>query len=158
MSNKGPKWSGDSVRALFMVVRGKVERAYGLDDRGLEEECGKRIELERFKGRSMEIKREAVLDWIWSTAHLALEGTRVAVEEPTRNVVVDVESELMKVVELLKRNGSATEGGIRNALFEKNKKIVPDVLEYGYVMGKLKKTRLASGMEVIVVVEEGGKV
>src|SRR2546423_12842765 len=109
---RGPKWSDDGVRTLLMVVRGNIEALGSMDDRKLDEECAKRERLVKLVGKSAEVKRQALYEWHWK---YAVDGDLVE-EAREEKIAISLDAELERVVHLLKTNGSATDGGIRNLL------------------------------------------
>lgn len=154
---KGPKWSEEGVRALLSVVKSKLEMIGEMDDVRLDKECAKRMELEAYVGKNKEMKYAVLCEWTWQHA---LDGglspaLAPAVESGLKTAkpgVTDAETELGKVLDLLKNHGSATDGGIRNTLFRGNEKVFELVMDYGYKTGKIKKDKTTSGTEIITAV------
>jgi len=145
---KGPKWSNEGVRALMLVVRSRLEAVDGMGDEQLDTECKKRFELERYVGKNKDMKATALKEWIWKHSIDGDVGEIVESAKPLEEEV-NLEEELKKVVELLRINGTATDGGIRNLLFLKKDKVCERVLEYGFSTGKIKRTKTLSGTEII---------
>ena len=147
--SKGPRWSEDSVKSMLMVLRSKLEALVDMSDERMDRECGSRLELEKYIGKSRQIKLLALQDWTWGHATgVSVEIVDKVQAQPKGPVVLD--DELEKVLKLMKeRGGSATDGGIEKHVFEGDVELSKLVIEHGITSGKIKKVKMASGMEVI---------
>jgi hypothetical protein len=148
---KGPKWSDAGVRELVQCLRIRLEAVDMMSEERLEKECRSRgLVIEKEDDRATMLK-----DWFWdNVVGDSLQERLVEKENEVREVKqpVLIDPELEKVVELLKKEHTATEGGIKNALFVNREKVFKAVMDHGLATGKIRRIKTTSGMEMIVLV------
>ena len=104
---RGQKWSDEGVKALLVVLKGKLEEVEGMSEERLNGECGKRVELKRYVGESRKIREQALKEWLWLNTMNG--GIQVVRDVKVSVTPVSIEDELEKVVKLLTEEDSATE-------------------------------------------------
>jgi len=146
---KGPKWSAENVRTMLMVLRSRLEHLEDMASEKLDKECAKRLELASMVGQTTAVKKEALVNWHWR--HVMDDVGATNEVEVIERKETNVDEELEKVVQLLRDNTSATDGGIRNTLFKGRDNIMNEVLEYGFKIQKIKRVKTNAGTEVITL-------